>query len=68
MVSCYVKYGYHGSIVIIDVANYDAVAKENSQLAQQLEVQQREIEALVADKARLVNDKKRMQETLVGGK
>ena len=49
------------------VANYDAVAKENSQLAQQLEVQQREIEALVADKARLVNDKKRMQETLVGG-
>ena len=62
------QYGYHGSIVMIDVANYDAVARENSQLAQQLEVQQREIESLVSDKARLVNEKQRMQETLVGGK
>lgn len=48
-------------------ANYDAVAKENTELAQQLEVQQKKIEELLADKARLVSEKKRIQESLVGG-
>ena len=58
--------GYHGSTAITNIANYDAVAKENSQLEHQLEVQQKEIEALVADKARLVSEKKQMQESLMG--
>ena len=53
--------------MITNVANYDAVAKENSQLEQQLEVQQKEIEALVADKARLVSERKQMQDSLIGG-
>ena len=52
---------------MIVIANYNAVAKENSQLARQLEEQQKEIDALLADKARLVSEKKRMPETLVGG-
>lgn len=52
---------------MIDTANYYAVTKENSQLAQQLEEQKKEIDLLQADKARLVSERKRMQETLVGG-
>lgn len=49
------------------IANYNAVAKENSQLARQLEEQRKEIDALLVDKARLVSEKKKMSETLVGG-
>lgn len=53
--------------MMLAIANYNAVVKENSQLAEQLEERQKEIDLLLADKARLVNEKKQMQGTLVGG-
>lgn len=53
-------------VIVVVIANYNAVAKENSQLARQIEEQQKEIDTLMADKARLVSEKKRMQDTLAG--
>jgi len=52
---------------MIVLANYDAVAKEKSHLIQQLDAQQRDIEILQADKARLLSEKKRLQETSADG-
>lgn len=52
---------------MVVLANYDAVTKEKGHLVQQLEVQQRDIEVLQADKARLLSEKKRMQETSIDG-
>lgn len=51
---------------MVVLANYDAVAKEKGHLVQQLEAQQREIEVLLADKARLQSEKKRIQESVDG--